>query len=103
MMLGALVVIGAISSAVLEVKGQTQAPQVVQRLDLDVRDILYILTGGGGNTLALMRDDGVVLIESRAAHLNEAEPAEGEPAPASEQDDDVVRLSGKPRKAKRKS
>src|SRR6266478_5862913 len=65
MMLGALVVIGAISSAVLAVKGQTQAPQVVQRLDLNVRDILYILTGGGGNTLALMRDDGVVLIDTK--------------------------------------
>ena len=65
MMLGALVVIGAISSAVLEVKGQTQAPQVVQVQTLDVRDILYILKGGGGNTLALMRDDGVVLIDTK--------------------------------------
>src|SRR5205814_4050316 len=31
-----------------------------------VRDILYVLTGGGGNALALMRDDGVVLIDTKA-------------------------------------
>ena len=32
---------------------------------LNVRDILYVLTGGGGNTLALMRDDGVVLVDTK--------------------------------------
>jgi cyclase len=28
-------------------------------------DILYVLIGGGGNTLALMRDDGVVVIDTK--------------------------------------
>jgi cyclase len=30
-------------------------------------DILYVLMGGGGNSLALMRDEGVVLIDSKLA------------------------------------
>src|SRR5687767_10004265 len=30
-------------------------------------DILYVLLGGGGNSLALMRDDGIVLIDSKLA------------------------------------
>jgi glyoxylase-like metal-dependent hydrolase (beta-lactamase superfamily II) len=43
-----------------------QTPDKVVRVQtLNVRDILYILTGGGGNALALMRDDGVVLIDTK--------------------------------------
>src|SRR5882762_5979425 len=41
------------------------SPKIVRMQTLDVRDILYILKGGGGNTLALMRDDGVVLIDTK--------------------------------------
>src|SRR5207247_1447169 len=41
------------------------APKIIRMQTLNVRDILYILTGGGGNTLALMRDDGVVLIDTK--------------------------------------
>src|SRR5690242_7018856 len=41
------------------------APKIVKMQTLNVRDILYVLTGGGGNTLALMRDDGVVLIDTK--------------------------------------
>src|SRR5882762_5251238 len=41
------------------------SPKIVRMQTLNVRDILYILTGGGGNTLALMRDDGVVLIDTK--------------------------------------
>jgi glyoxylase-like metal-dependent hydrolase (beta-lactamase superfamily II) len=41
------------------------APKVIRLQTLNVRDILYVLTGGGGNTLALMRDDGVVLIDTK--------------------------------------
>jgi len=63
--LGALVVIGALCSVAAKPQGQTQATQIVQVQTLDVRDILYILKGGGGNTLALMRDDGVVLIDTK--------------------------------------
>jgi glyoxylase-like metal-dependent hydrolase (beta-lactamase superfamily II) len=62
---GALVVIGALCSVAAKPQGQPQATQNVQVQTLDVRDILYILKGGGGNTLALMRDDGVVLIDTK--------------------------------------
>jgi glyoxylase-like metal-dependent hydrolase (beta-lactamase superfamily II) len=46
---------------------QAQQPgtRVVRMQTLNVRDILYVLTGGGGNSLALMRDDGVVLIDTK--------------------------------------
>jgi glyoxylase-like metal-dependent hydrolase (beta-lactamase superfamily II) len=47
--------------------GQGTQPdtRTVKLQTLNVRDILYILTGGGGNALALMRDDGVVLIDAK--------------------------------------
>lgn len=38
----------------------------VRMQTLNVRDILYVLTGGS-NTLALMRDDGVLLIDTKPA------------------------------------
>ena len=42
-----------------------QESRIVRMQTLNVRDILYVLTGGGGNSLALMRDEGVVLIDSK--------------------------------------
>lgn len=48
-----------------------QDAATVNMLTLDVRDILYVLTGGS-NTLALMRDDGVVLIDTKPAPLGKA-------------------------------
>ena len=42
-----------------------QERKVVRMQTLNVRDILYVLTGGGGNSLALMRDDGVVVIDTK--------------------------------------
>ena len=45
--------------------------KVVQIQTLDVRDILYALTGAN-NTLALMRDDGVVLIDTKPAGWGKA-------------------------------
>ncbi len=42
-----------------------QPAKIVRMQTLNVRDILYILTSGGGNTLALMRDDGVVLVDTK--------------------------------------
>ncbi len=63
--LSALVAVGALSSAAGEYQGQAQGPRAVRMQTLNVRDILYVLTGGGGNTLALMRDDGVVLIDTK--------------------------------------
>ena len=44
---------------------QSSASRIVKMQTLNVRDILYILSGGGGNTLALMRDDGVVLVDTK--------------------------------------
>src|ERR1700756_1602966 len=42
---------------------QGQQP-VVRMRTLNVRDILYVLTSDNSNSMALMRDDGVVLIDS---------------------------------------
>src|SRR5262245_14353519 len=42
-----------------------QERKIVRMQTLNVRDILYVLTGGGGNSLALMRDDGVVVIDTK--------------------------------------
>jgi glyoxylase-like metal-dependent hydrolase (beta-lactamase superfamily II) len=41
-----------------------QSDKIVRMQTLDVRDILYVLTGGS-NTLALMRDEGVVLVDTK--------------------------------------
>ena len=48
-----------------------QESKVVQIQTLDVRDILYALTGVN-NTLALMHDDGVVLIDTKPAGWGKA-------------------------------
>lgn len=63
--LGALVAVGALSSAAAGYQDRGPGAKIVQVQTLDVRDILYILKGGGGNTLALMRDDGVVIIDAK--------------------------------------
>jgi glyoxylase-like metal-dependent hydrolase (beta-lactamase superfamily II) len=66
--LGALLAVGGWSIATAG--AQSPAPQeqkLVRMLTLNVRDILYVLMGGGGNSLALMRDDGVVLIDTKSA------------------------------------
>jgi glyoxylase-like metal-dependent hydrolase (beta-lactamase superfamily II) len=41
-----------------------QGDKIVKMQTLNVRDILYVLTGGS-NTLALMRDEGVVLVDTK--------------------------------------
>src|SRR5207244_13361133 len=61
----ALVAVGAISIVAAGYQGDPQGPKVVTMQTMNVRDILYLLTGGGGNTLALMRDEGVVLIDTK--------------------------------------
>ena len=55
------------AGAMLTATGSAQSSdrKIVKMQTLNVRDILYVLTGGGGNTLALMRDDGVVLIDTK--------------------------------------
>jgi glyoxylase-like metal-dependent hydrolase (beta-lactamase superfamily II) len=49
----------------LAVAASAQEARSVRLRTLGPGDILYVLIGGGGNTLALMRDDGVVLIDSK--------------------------------------
>jgi glyoxylase-like metal-dependent hydrolase (beta-lactamase superfamily II) len=56
---------GGLSLAVARLSLQQPEPKIVRIQTLNVRDILYVLTGGGGNSLALMRDDGVVLIDTK--------------------------------------
>jgi cyclase len=48
----------------LSVSAFTQGDKIVRMQTLNVRDILYVLTGGS-NTLALMRDDGVLLVDTK--------------------------------------
>ena len=61
----ALMAAGGLGLAAARPPLQRPEPKIVRIQTLNVRDILYVLTGGGGNTLALMRDDGVVLIDTK--------------------------------------
>src|SRR5580704_2348329 len=56
----ALVAVGMVTHA------QPAADKTIRIQTLNVRDILYVLSGGGANSLALMRDDGVVLIDTKS-------------------------------------
>lgn len=64
--LGALIAIGAVA---LAAQRQPEGPKVVKMVTLNVRDTLYLLTGGGGNTLALIDENsgGVILIDTQLA------------------------------------
>lgn len=61
--LGAAVLLLASTSLLHGVQGQSDG-KIAKMQTLNVRDILYVLTGGS-NTLALMRDDGVVLVDTK--------------------------------------
>jgi cyclase len=65
--LGALIAVGGLSIAVAgdQDQPQAEAPKTVSMQTLNVRDILYVMKGGGGNTMALMRDEGAVLIDTK--------------------------------------
>ena len=47
-------------------------PPAVTLWNLNAYDILYVLSGGGDNAVALMRDEGVVLIDPLPAGLGKA-------------------------------
>jgi cyclase len=49
----------------IAVPAAAQENRSVRLRTLGPGDILYVLIGGGGNTLALMRDDGVVVIDTK--------------------------------------
>ncbi len=48
------------------------APPAVTLWNLNAYDILFVLSGGGANAIALTRDDGVVLIDPLPAGLGKA-------------------------------
>jgi cyclase len=59
----ALIILGGIATQV----ASQEPARVVKMQTLNVSDNLYLLSGGGGNTLALATDDGVVLIDTKLA------------------------------------
>jgi len=61
---GAAALLALLSSIVAVLEGQKGDDRIVRIQTLDVRDILYVLTGGS-NTLALMRDEGVLLVDTK--------------------------------------
>ena len=72
LMVSALMTVGMLFPAAAGVRSQTQGlrippqgPRSVKMRTLRPGDILYVLLGGGGNTLALMREDGVVVIDTK--------------------------------------
>ena len=67
--LGTLVAVSALSLATAESQRQQTEPKVLRMRTLNVRDTLYLLTGGGGNTLMLVDENsaGVVLIDTKLA------------------------------------
>src|SRR4051812_2166828 len=64
----AMLLAASIAAAVTSIPAgaQDRGAGAVHMQTLNVRDILYVLTGGGGNTLALMRDEGVLLIDTKS-------------------------------------
>jgi DNA topoisomerase-6 subunit B len=102
--------IGEISKAVHAING-TDAKKLYDALLAEARKRTAIAdaqldedgrTVKKDETEELKNDDGVVMVESRAAHLAQTqEPDAGAPASAND-DGDVVKLSGKPKKSKKK-
>ncbi len=59
--LGALVLVGALSVAAFQ---QPAAQEMVVTVE-KVKDNLYVLRGGGGNTAACITANGVVLVDTK--------------------------------------
>lgn len=62
---------GLLLSATGPLRAQSPVPAVTL-WNLNAYDILYVLSGGGDNAVALMRDEGVVLIDPLPAGLGKA-------------------------------
>ena len=70
LVLGALVVIGSLLAAFGARGGQSAGLQTRSQTAIQVdkiRDNLYVLRGGGGNTAAFITADGVVLVDTKLA------------------------------------
>ena len=63
LVLGALVVLGALSIGVAAQRGGPEPPKVVE-LD-KIKDTLYVLKGGGGNTAVFLTANGVVVVDTK--------------------------------------
>jgi cyclase len=64
-------VILAVSAVAVAVRA-AQAPQQPQTAEIKkVKENLYVITGGGGNTAALVTDKGVVLVDTKLANWGE--------------------------------
>jgi glyoxylase-like metal-dependent hydrolase (beta-lactamase superfamily II) len=57
--------VAVVITAVLATPATAQEKRSVRLRTLSPGDTLYVLIGGGGNTLALMRDDGVVIVDTK--------------------------------------
>src|SRR5690242_1623376 len=61
--LGVLIGVGVLSMAVVAQQGGAQAPKVV---DVDkLKDNLFVLKGGGGNTAVFITSTGVVVVDAK--------------------------------------
>jgi glyoxylase-like metal-dependent hydrolase (beta-lactamase superfamily II) len=65
LVLSALLTVGALLPASAGDQSRPPGPRIVRMRTLRPGDIVYVLLGGGGNTLALMREDGVVVIDTK--------------------------------------
>ena len=64
--LGVLIMVGALSlgvAAVLRAQGGAEAPKVIEVEKL--KDNLFVLKGGGGNTAVFVTADGVVVVDAK--------------------------------------
>jgi len=62
-LLGVLIGVGVLSLAVTAQRGQDNAPKVVE-VD-KIKDNLYVLKGGGGNTAVFITADGVTVVDAK--------------------------------------
>jgi cyclase len=70
LVLGALVILGALSAALAAAErggqGASQQQPSANALQVDkLKDNLYVLRGGGGNTAAFITANGVVLVDTK--------------------------------------
>ncbi|MEQ1759930.1 MAG: MBL fold metallo-hydrolase [Vicinamibacterales bacterium] len=63
LVLGTLLVVGTLSLSLHALQAPAQAPRVVDVQT--IRDNLYVLLGGGGNTAVFVGSDGVTVVDSK--------------------------------------